>query len=184
MTPEQFWRSYAFQPFELVGGQVVPMPSLGFRYAIVALRVGMVLEEQTEARGLGEVVRASCAFRLSLDTVRVPSVAYLSLEQLARHPYPYDYVPFAPLIVAEVFKQSDDSPQVRKLIIDYIRGGTQTLWGFFPDYDRVGIYRRGAVQYLRPGDTLTDALLPDFALPVAQLLPRRKPSRNTSPKLP
>ncbi|MCS6835965.1 MAG: Uma2 family endonuclease [Anaerolineae bacterium] len=179
MTPEQFWRSYAFKPFELVRGQVVPLASLGFRYAIVALRVGMALEDQTEARGLGEVVRASCAFRLGVDTVRVPSVAYLSPEQLARHPYPYDYVPFAPLIVAEVFKQADDSPQVRELIVDYIRAGTQTLWGLFPNYDRLGVYRRGAVQYLRPGDTLREPLLPHLALPVAQLLPRRRLSRES-----
>lgn len=188
MQRDEFWARYAFQPYELVRGHVVPLRKLTFRSSIVALRIASRLEEHIAQlseprRPLGEVLRGDGSFALSAKTVRTPRVAFISRAKMQRIRYPYRYMPFAPDLIVDVVAHGEDDAPVKFAVQQYLRAGTRLAWVFYPDYAHViAIGQDGEALLLRGSATLTGApVLPDFNVLVAHLLPGRKASKVKRP---
>ncbi len=174
LTVDNFWKQYPFQPYELIGGQVIKTESLGFRYSVVGLRVEAKLSEFVEHHHLGEVLGANNGYRLSNYTLRSPRVSYLSTKKWRAIRYPYAYIPFAPDIAIEVFSADVSEQEIRRVCAQYVRAGTHYVWVFMPDLQIMTSYsRHSAPRIFRRDEYLR---LPkwhqDFIIPMSELLPK------------
>lgn len=102
--------------------------------------------------------------------VRAPDVVYISRER-CDGAIPDGYAEFAPDLVVEVRSPSDRPAPLLAKIADWLHAGTRVVWVIDSDARRVAIYREdGAHDVLEGEDILReDALLPGFALPLADL---------------
>ncbi|PJF33995.1 MAG: hypothetical protein CUN57_00695, partial [Phototrophicales bacterium] len=89
MTVDDFWKTYPFQPYELVHGEVVKPETLGFRYSVVGMKVEAKLTEFVERFDLGEVFGANNGYKLSKYTMRSPRVSFISKAKWQRITHPY-----------------------------------------------------------------------------------------------
>ncbi len=179
ITVSEFWSQYGFQPYELDNGQVIEAIHVPFRYSIVGLRMETTLRNHAEANDAGEVVESHNGFRLGKYTIRSPRTAFISKYKWQNIQYPYSYLPFAPDIAVEVIAPQHKNTDIRNLAAQYIRAGTRYMWFIYPDTQTVVVYcRERAPQPLTLGDTLRgEDVLPEFAMPVDDIIPKRKTFR-------
>lgn len=142
ITVDEFWKTYPFQPYELIQGEVVKPEALGFRYSIVGMRVEAKLTEFVEQHNLGEVLGANNGYRLSKYTLRSPRASFISNKKLKSITYPYSYLPFSPDIAIEIATLESTELAIRKICADYVRAGTDYVWVFQPDLQQMTIYSR------------------------------------------
>jgi Uma2 family endonuclease len=155
---------------ELLDGEIVAMPPIGPKHASVV----DVLTEQLYARLLGRVaIRVQNPVRLLPRSEPEPDVVVARRRRDAyrsSHPTAEDV-----LLVVEVADSSLVTDRAVKLPI-YARQGIAEVWIVDLAADVVHVHRDpddGAYRdttTARAGDVLTLALLPDVALPVADLL--------------
>lgn len=174
ITVDQFWQQYAFQPYELIRGEVSKSDPLGFRYAIVGMRVEANLLQFVEEHSLGEVFGANNGYRLNKYTLRAPRVSYITTSKFRHITHPYDYLPFAPDIAVEILDSNTTEDQTKIMSAQYVRAGTRYVWVFQPDLLQMMIYSRfESPRRLTIYDTLTAPIWhPDFAVPLSDLLPK------------
>lgn len=174
LTVDEFWEEYPFQPYELIGGQVVKTETLGFRYSVVGMRVEAKLTEFVEHHNLGEVMGANNGYRLSQYTLRAPRVSYITNKKWRSIRYPYTYIPFPPDIAIEVFSTDVSEQTIRKVCAQYVRAGTHFVWVFLPDLQIMTSYsRHSAPRTFRRRDNLrVPQWHSDFIIPMAELLPK------------
>lgn len=174
MTVDDFWKTYPFQPFELIQGQVVKPETPGFRYSVVGMKVEAKLTEFVERYELGEVLGANNGYRLSQYTLRSPRVSFISNKKWRRITHPYSYLPFPPDIAIEIMTLETSELQIRKHCAQYVRAGTTYVWVFQPDLQQMTIYsRQENPRVFRRDDYLR---IPqwhsEFILPLVDVLPK------------
>ena len=179
MAMEEWLELFAYEPFEFVDGEKIPMsPSVaGSNYTARILE--KALDRVVEAQKLGEVlVEATFVFTDNPQWVRrslIPDVAFVKLEKLVafrtRHPnwkeLPYMIVPD---LVVEVLSPTDRQSDVRRKIARYFEEGVQLVW--VVDYlnEVVDVFTAHGGHELRRGDTLTAGdIIPGFELTLETL---------------
>jgi len=174
ITVDEFWESYPFQPYELIGGKVVKSEALGFRYSVVGMKVETKLTEFVERYELGEVLGANNGYKLSPNTLRAPRVSYITRNKWKHITHPYSYLPFPPDIAIEIATLDSNEQSIRKLCAQYVRAGTHYVWVFMPDSQQMTVYSRHESpiifkrdEYLRLPKWHTE-----FILPLADILPK------------
>lgn len=94
----------------------------GYLHGAVAARLGKLLSNHVDDRGLGLVLAAETGFKLASDpdTVRAPDVAFIRKERLPNPP-PSGYAELAPDLVVEVLSPDDRPGAVLAKVADWSR---------------------------------------------------------------
>ena len=105
------------------------------------------------------------------DTVRMPDVAFVSVERLPQGGgLPSGYFPFAPDIAVEVVSRTDTPSAARARALMWIEAGSALVWMLFPDSRSATVYRAdGGVVALGEDDVLDAApVLDGFSVRVSE----------------
>ena len=176
MTAEQF-DEYIQRPdlgdriFELIGGEIVEVPSNAFASDIgqlIGFFIRLFIRENSIA---GYVTAADGGFWVAGERY-APDVAFISKArqpELART----GYNPNPPELAVEVISDeanNDEQRGLRRKITNYLAAGT-VVWAVFPVSQFVEIHAPGQpVKILHLDDTLNGGdILPGFALPVRDI---------------
>ncbi|MCC7492884.1 MAG: Uma2 family endonuclease [Fimbriimonadaceae bacterium] len=156
---------------ELLAGEVVTMPPAGGEHSIQALRLAAALLAWTESGGEGQALESSAGYRLSRtpDTVLAPDASWLCASR-AHLAVQRQFIEGCPDLAIEIVSPSDSRRDVLAKVDTWLAAGTQVVWVVWPAQRELWVWRKHADRtILGPADTLTDALLPGFALPLARL---------------
>ncbi|MCC7492883.1 MAG: Uma2 family endonuclease [Fimbriimonadaceae bacterium] len=164
-------RSAEFGCCELIEGEVVAMAPAGAWHSGLTVRLVVALSNWSRPRRRGAVLESSVGYQVSHepDTVLQPDVSWLSADRahLARGT---DYIAGPPDLAVEVVSPSQHRPEVIAKADRWLAAGAQVVWLVWPPRREVWVCRPdGEVVILQVGDSLTDPLLPEFALPLAEL---------------
>jgi len=154
--------------YELSEGELIVLASpMLFRNRMrqdILVRFHLFLRQHPH---LGEVT-SETDFRLAVNTVRRPDVAFISAANLASVD-PRKKLQFAPDLAIEIASPHDDLPRKIK---DYLAAGSR-VWALYPDARIARIHKPGEQTVVRDADAddiLEDAeLLPGLKLPLAEI---------------
>ena len=149
VTADELWELPANDhKYELVAGELIPMPPSGFLHGTVAGNFARLLGEHATKHDLGVVCTADAGFRLQQnpDTVRAPDVAFVSKERILTEGKPEKYWPGAPDLAVEVVSPNDRFDEVMEKVEEYLEAGTRLVWVAQP--------RLQLVLACRPGDEI------------------------------
>jgi len=151
------------------------MSPAGSRHGMIALRVGNILSDFVESRGLGVILGAETGFRISSnpDTVLAPDAAFVRAKRIGES-LPDSYFPGAPDLAVEVLSPNDRAGEVFAKVHDWLVAGCEAVWIVDPKTQTVTVYgadRRATI--LSSADVLPGGdLLPGFSVPVARIFAR------------
>src|SRR6185437_6919775 len=177
---------------ELVRGEIRAMspPKLkhGFFEVKLVSAIDRHLEERARAlgwtpeQGVDQYVRlvdmvagGEVGMRFTLpddpDQIRGADGVYIPPEQLAQVLWDEDfYFPGVPHLVIEVISASETATDVAEKVQDYLRGGARRVWCVYPRLRGIHIHTLDAPSRIVAfPETLTDDILPGFALPLNHL---------------
>ncbi len=126
MTAAEYWLlPDDGPPTELVRGRIVPMNMPTPRHGYFCNRVGRILGNFVEERGLGRVMSNDSGILTERDpdTVRGADVAYFSYDRLPAGPVPEGYLAVVPELVVEVRSQTDRWTDIINKVGEYLRAG-------------------------------------------------------------
>jgi Uma2 family endonuclease len=171
-TAEQLFQASDLGRCELLRGELIMMSPAGSKHGMIALRLGGLLLDFVEPRGLGVVLGAETGFRIAEnpDTVRAPDVAFLCKERTGGE-LPDGFFSGPPDLAVEVLSPNDRAGEVFDKVQDWLNAGSAAVWVVDPKTRTVMVYGadRRAVM-LTSVDVLTGGdLLPGFSTPVAEL---------------
>ena len=171
-TAEQLFQASDLGRCELLRGELIMMSPAGSKHGMIALRIGGLLLDFVEPRGLGVVVGAETGFRIAdnPDTVRAPDVAMIRKERIGGD-LPDGFFPGPPDLAVEVLSPNDRAGEVFGKVQDWLNAGSAAVWVVDPKTQTVTVYgadRRIAT--LTAADSLLGGdLLPGFNVSVAEL---------------
>jgi Uma2 family endonuclease len=162
--------------YELVDGILVEK-TVGLEESAIALKIGTRLNNFVEPRELGLVAGADGAVQLEINLVRIPDVAFFSLERLPGSEVPKQPIPLlVPDLAVEVISGSNTPKEMAEKLKDYFENGVRLVWFVRPKSRVVDVYtapdhftRLTASTRLDGGD-----ILPGFSVQVGELFPTPK----------
>jgi Uma2 family endonuclease len=157
--------------YELVDGILVEK-TVGLQESYIAVKIGTLLNNFVEPRGLGLVAGADGTIQLDIDLVRIPDVAFFSLERLPGGEVPDEPIPLlVPDLAVEVISRSNTPKEMNEKLKEYFEKGVRLVWYVRPRSRVVDVYtmpdhytRLTASMRLDGGD-----VLPGFSVPVGEL---------------
>ena len=139
---------------------------------MIALRVGRLLSDFVESRGLGIILGAETGFRITgnPDTVLAPDAAFIRKERIGEN-MPDGYFPGPPDLAVEVLSPNDRAGDVLAKVQNWLAAGCASVWVVDPKTRTVMAYGADCkATMFTSADTLTGGdLLPGFSTPVAGL---------------
>ena len=157
---------------ELVNGEVKelppsPMPSHGNTQS----NAGRLLGNFARPRRLGAAFTET-GFLISRnpDTVRMPDVAFVSVDKLPGDRPPDCYFPFAPDIAVEVETRSDTPSAARARALMWLDAGSALVWMLFTESRSATVYRADGEIFTLGEDDVLDAapVLDGFSVKVSE----------------
>ena len=157
--------------WELYDGEPIPMSPPGFVHSKLGLRLAAALFAQGEQRGLGEAGdECGIILRRTPDRVVGADAVFVLNSSLPAKVSPEGYLETIPQIVVEVRSKNDTTPEVDAKVGEYHTAGVELVWVVDPVEKTVSAHRAGQPPTVfATADTLTDVLLPGFAVPVDRL---------------
>ncbi len=172
MTVEQFaeMETADTENFELVEGELIPLSSGTPKHNRIRDLIGRLLWMYFKGNPPGEaIVELDC--RLASDTVRKPDVAiFLGEERLRQIDQDKIPAPFAPDIAVEVLSPSESAVDVRRKVLDYLRGGSKEVWLLDHANGEMLVHTNAGIRVLGATDVLDSPVLPGFRAAVADLV--------------
>jgi Uma2 family endonuclease len=162
--------------YELVDGILVEK-TVGLQESVIAGDILTILNNFVKPRGLGLVAGADGTIQLDINLVRIPDVAFFSMEPLPGGEVPEDPIPvLVPDLVVEVISRSNTPKEMGEKLQEYFEKGVRLVWFVRPRSRVVDVYnapdhfaRLTASMRLDGGD-----VLPGFSVPVGELFPMPK----------
>jgi Uma2 family endonuclease len=175
MTTEEYLRSYETnRPRELAYGFVREPPAPFFSHQQVVLKIGRLLADYVEPRGLGQIGIAPLDVILDADRSLIvqPDVLFVSAERTS---IIRNQVWGAPDLAVEVLSPGIAAHDRTEKLGWYREYGVRECWLVDPAAEQVTVFDfSGATPATQTTDrtgTIQSTLLPDFAAPAASLLP-------------
>jgi Uma2 family endonuclease len=163
--------------YELVDGILVEK-TVGLEESVIAGYILTILNYFVLPQGLGLVAGADGTIRLDINLVRIPDVAFFSLERLPGGEIPKEPVPLlVPDLAVEVISRRNTPKEMAEKLEDYFEKGVRLVWYVRPRSRVVDVYtapdhftRLTASMRLDGGD-----VLPGFSVQVGELfqMPKR-----------
>jgi Uma2 family endonuclease len=157
------------EDYELVDGELVPLPSATPRHGKVRDMVGHLLWVYFKQNPIGEAMgETDC--RLAEYTVRRPDLAIFLGERVKQIDMDKIPVPFAPDIAVEVLSPSEKAISVRRKVRDYLQAGSQEVWLLDHANGEILVHTGSGIRVLQEKDALESPVLPGFSAAVADLV--------------
>ena len=154
---------------ELDEGELITMPLAGGEHGYIAGEIGTELWRYVKKYKLGRAYGRT-GFRLSLDTVRAPDVAFVRKERIEAI-HSQGFAKGAPDLAVEVFSPSNSVRQLRRKVKQYLAAGCHTVWVLYPKRKQVDVHEGSGVIRTVSWKEVLEApeLLPGFSVKVAEL---------------
>ncbi len=150
--------------------QTLVEKAMGFEASVVALTIARILGNFIGPRKLGALSGADGMFRLLIQSVRGPDVAYLSRQRFPDGKFPTEAYPsLAPDLVVEVLSPGNTKAEMSRKRIEYFHSGVSLVWMVDCDDRSVAVYTSpNAFQIFGEQATIDGGdALPGFTSPVA-----------------
>jgi len=156
---------------ELIDGVLVEKP-MGIRESFVAVVIASILRQFVVPRNLGMVTGESGTMRILPGLVRIPDVAYTSVQRLPGGHVPDEPIPaLVPDLAVEVLSKSNTQAEMARKLGEDFSAGVRLVWLVDLNTRSVSVYSDPArcvaftiEQQLDGGD-----VLPGFTLPVRDI---------------
>ena len=190
VTPKQlraFEKGGVPKGYEFIDGVLRRKPPMGTESSRLALQLAVRLDAHCTAAGRGVVLGADGGyrcFRHNPTRVRKPDVSVIDADPETFIPPQGDY-PTPPILAVEVVSPRETVNDLLAKIDDFRRAGTPLFWVISPVLREITVHRRdGTVSVLREPDALSgEDVLPGFAVPLADIFPRRPAAPTTTPEV-
>jgi Uma2 family endonuclease len=161
--------------FELVDGELVEMPTMGFEASWVSGRLFTLLDTHCLARKFGVPVTAEASYQCfpkRPGLVRKPDVSVI-LTNPATFVPPKIHSVTAPGLVIEVASPGNEYTDLVEKVEEFLEAGTQLVWVVEPEIRLVFVHRAdGTVTKLRePAELSGESVLPGFSVRLTDFLP-------------
>ncbi len=159
--------------WELLDGEVVPMPPVGGEHNWVMNRFDVRLTAYVEAHDLGVVLPGDTGIVLGRnpDRVRAPDLCFYAKGRLPGDRPPPGYLEVVPDFVVEIVLPGDRAGEIQQKTDEWLSAGVRLVWVAYPESRTVVVSSGADVQRVfRSGDIISgDPILPGFSTPVAAL---------------
>ena len=161
---------------ELVDGTLVEKP-VGYLESLIAGWLITELNNFIGSRNLGYVSGEAGMIRMISGRVRLPDVAFVSLQDLPGGILPLEPIPtLTPTLAVEVLSEANTKAEIQQKLNEYFESGAKLAWIIDPATRTVSIFERATEQpnrVLHEGDVLDGgSALPGFRLEVSRLFTR------------
>jgi len=159
--------------YEVVRGELVARAPVSFDGSRAATRLGVRLVAHVEAVGSGEVLDGIMRYLLSEEprTERRPDWSFVARERVP--PPGAANFPGAPDLAIEVLSPSDSTQALERKAQEYFAAGGREVWVVDPALRTITVLRPDRdPKAFSSGDGLASVVLPDLALPVADVFAR------------
>ncbi len=176
------------EPFELVHGRRVPLPTMSTYSKLIANKLMRILGPFAEQQGLGNVVM-EMKFRLPLpedaDRNQIPDLAFVSYARWsADRPLDpkSDAWDVVPELAVEVVSPSDLADPLLSKMEEYFRAGVSRVWIVYPETRKIYRYSDPeTIAVFGAEAIMTDDLFPELQIPIAKLfVPVQSSDRSSS----
>jgi len=156
---------------ELIDGTLVEKAT-GWQEAFLAAWITTVLNNFVQPRRLGMVFGPDGMFCLKPEQIRIPDVAFISMERFAgRTPKASAFWELGCDLAVEVISPSNTRREMERKLADYFAAGVAVVWLVYLNPREVVVYTAPNNSVTLRGDELLEggAVLPGFSVPVAQI---------------
>jgi Uma2 family endonuclease len=172
--------------YELVDGILVEK-TVGLEESVIAMKIGRLLGNFVEPRGLGLVAGEAGTIQLDINLVRIPDVSFFSLERLPGGEIPEAPVPLlVPDLAVEVISRSNTPKEMAEKLQEYFEKGVRLVWYVRPRSRVVDVYTSpDRFTRLTASMQLDGAgVLPGFSVQVGELfeMPKRPGDKKDQKK--
>jgi Uma2 family endonuclease len=173
-TPEELLEITDRPMPELIDGQIVERPLMGWKSDAVAANVLFAVYGFVKSHQLGVVSGSQGSYQIFPDDprkVRIPDVSFTRRERFAGGKFEEGHRKVAPDLVVEGLSPNDLAMDLFAKIRDFLDAGVPLIWVLNPGTRDVFVYRSdGTGAILRHTDELDGGgVLPGFRCPVADL---------------
>lgn len=152
--------------FELVEGELVPLPSGTPRHCLIRDFIGDTVRAYLRKHPIGRAIHElDC--RISPVMVRMPDLSIFLGERARQINLDEVPVPFAPDIAVEVLSPSEGAMDVNRKVLNYFSAGSQEVWVLDHENREFFVHTPAGIRALQEDQTLETPLLPGFTLDVA-----------------
>ena len=171
MTVEEFanMRTADTEAYELVEGELIPLPSATPLHAKIRRRLERLIEDYFERNPIGDVFSETDC-RSEGRTIRRPDVAVFIGERSKQIDLQIVPVPFAPDIAVEILSPSESAIEVHRKAIEYLAGGSSEVWILDHANAELEIRTASGIRLLRSADIIDTPRLPGFSFTLPGLL--------------
>ncbi len=172
LSAEEF-DNYPFEEdkrYELDEGEFIVAPRPAYKHNRVTAILTGTLSVYFNANPIGEVLISENVYALSADTRRSPDVSVIlgdHYEDLINA----TVISIIPDIAVEILSPSESTGGIHRKLKQYFAAGVKEVWIVDPETATAEIWTGPQLpeHELAGADALTSALLPGFALPLAEL---------------
>jgi Uma2 family endonuclease len=158
---------------ELIDGTLVEKP-VGWIESRIAMLLGQALLNFINPRHLGALTGADGTLKMKSGRIRLPDLAFVSIDDLPGGQLPTEPVPMIRFRLAvEVISGGNTAAEMRQKMKEYFESGTLLVWLVYPTTKTVEVFEAPSDQPVR---TLTEAdtldggsVLPGFTIRVADI---------------
>src|SRR6478672_761020 len=118
--------------WELLNGELIPMPSPTPRHQEIVFRVQLALRQYLQAHDAGSLTYSDLEFALTDDTRLRPDVCVVLGEKARGLDPDKSSVPGAPDLAVEVISPSERASDSHDKVLAYLRNGTSEVWQVYP----------------------------------------------------
>jgi Uma2 family endonuclease len=183
MTLQAFVERYEQEPFELIDGEVIPMPPVLYGHSHMAHVLYNALLLFALKTQLGEphmetpFVLPDATEPNWVEGSRVPDVMFIRAERLAEYKQntpDWSEKPLAivPDLVVEAVSKNDTYTKVNEKAASYLHDGVKLVWLMDPRRHTVTVFRSGSKQQvtLNEDDILAgEEVIPGFQIAIKEL---------------
>ncbi len=160
--------------FELLEGELIEMPSPSPLHQWIVAELLYWLKAFLRTNPLGYAFGDNLDYEPAEGVIVKPDASFVSYQRAPSLPEAFKIMPD---LAVEVISPSNTEREMLRKVQLYFAHQTQVVWVVYPDQRMVRVYTPAAqgvnVRQWVEGETLEGgALLPDFALPIADLFPR------------
>jgi len=162
---------------ELVDGILVEK-AMGAYESMLAMEIGRLLKNFVKPRKLGTVLGADGLLRLAPGLVRIPDVAFLSMEKFPGGRFPRKKIlPAAPDLAVEVLSDSNTKQEMAEKLNDYFTAGARLVWYVDAEECQVEVFVSPTDKRIVREDELLSGgnVLPGFELSLRELFAELPP---------
>jgi Uma2 family endonuclease len=144
--------------YELDEGELILTPSPTPRHNLVSFRLRSALSTFVQTHQLG-VVTGEVDFRLSVNTVRKPDVAFIAKGQMQGFDLDRSPIEGAPTLAIKVISPGNLAQDTRKKVRQYLAAGSRAVWLVYPQLDVMEIHDQEGIRGVSEQDVFVESSL-------------------------